>query len=143
MAASHAEAHGHALAALPEPLSSQLQAQQYDAQRRGFENMRPPPDYYVVWLGAEAAGRLVLQEEPESMRLIDVALLNRYRGRGVGTEVLRQLQTRAGGRPLNLQVLISNPARHLYLRLGFEVIGQSETRIEMCFRRAPFDAKLA
>jgi len=43
--------------------------------------------------------------------------------RGIGTAILRSLQARAAAakRPLRLNVLVNNPARRLYERLGFRV----------------------
>lgn len=79
------------------------------------------------------AGRLLVNRTPSDLRLVDIVLHPRVRGRGLGTALLRALQAHAAlrGLPLRLSVLPDNPALRLYSRLGFVVIGESGVRIEM------------
>jgi predicted GNAT family acetyltransferase len=58
---------------------------------------------------------------------VDIALTPPYRGRGLGTRLLRGLIAEAeqSGRPLSLHVETHNPARRLYERLGFRPAGDS------------------
>ena len=53
---------------------------------------------------------------------MDIALLPAFRGTGLGSQILSTLQSRArqSGKPLTIHVETNNPARRLYLRLGFE-----------------------
>jgi ribosomal protein S18 acetylase RimI-like enzyme len=55
------------------------------------------------------------------MRIIDIALLPAWRGRGIGGRLLRGLQEEAaaGSKPLTIHVERMNPALRLYERLGF------------------------
>jgi GNAT superfamily N-acetyltransferase len=57
----------------------------------------------------------------------------RFRGRGLGTAVLRDLKALARARqlPLALRVLKPNPARRLYERLGFRVTRSTKTHLLM------------
>ena len=55
---------------------------------------------------------------------VDIALLPRYCNRGIGTRLLRELQSEAAaaGKPLRIHVERVNPALRLYERLGFRQI---------------------
>lgn len=69
----------------------------------------------------EPAGRLYVDRPPGELRVMDVALLPEFRGRGVGTELLRRVlaEGAATARPVTIHVERLNPARRLYARLGF------------------------
>ena len=53
------------------------------------------------------------------------SLLPEARGRGIGARLIRRLmeECAAAGRRLTLQVLVTNPAKRLYQRLGFHRTG--------------------
>ena len=55
---------------------------------------------------------------------VDIALLPEYCNRGIGTTLLRGLQSEAvaAGKPLRIHVERFNPALRLYERLGFHPI---------------------
>ena len=56
-----------------------------------------------------------------------------YRGRGIGTEVMRLLIAEAEGneQAVGLDVVKINPALRLYERLGFRVVGEEERKYNM------------
>jgi ribosomal protein S18 acetylase RimI-like enzyme len=56
------------------------------------------------------------------------AILPNYQRAGVGGAALRGLLDEAGPRPVRLNVLHTNPARALYLRLGFRVVASDRAR---------------
>jgi ribosomal protein S18 acetylase RimI-like enzyme len=65
--------------------------------------------------------------------LSNVALLPRYQGRGLGTQLVRMVLAEGERRalPVRLQVLKANRVRRLYERLGLAVCGESETHFQM------------
>ncbi len=71
-------------------------------------------------------------ETPE----LTVALQPAFRGSGIGTELLTQLLEGARSRfqRVSLSVARDNPALRLYQRLGFEVVGGSDTSWTMVKR---------
>ena len=77
----------------------------------------------------------MLQLEPsaESVKLANIRVAPAYQRRGIGarliTTVLRDAHER--GQSVTLDVFKVNPARFLYERLGFLVVGETETRLLM------------
>lgn len=56
-----------------------------------------------------------------------------HQRRGIGTEVMNRLMKEAEGmnRPLRLDVVKINPAKRLYERLGFRIVGEEEHKFHM------------
>jgi ribosomal protein S18 acetylase RimI-like enzyme len=65
-------------------------------------------------------------------------LLPEYCNRGIGSTLLRQLQSEAAaaGKPLRIHVERFNPALRLYERLGFRVIDDRGVYLFMEWQRA-------
>jgi ribosomal protein S18 acetylase RimI-like enzyme len=63
---------------------------------------------------------------PSDIRIMDIALAPGFRGRGIGTSLLRSLMDEAdeSARKLSIHVEQNNPARSLYDRLGFLPAGE-------------------
>ncbi|KAK1749401.1 acyl-CoA N-acyltransferase [Echria macrotheca] len=79
-------------------------------------------------------GSITLVDKPDCLRLTGFEITPEFQGRGIGTEILRDLQARAAARrvPLYLSVFVVNEqAKALYDRMGFEEIGRSDIKIEM------------
>lgn len=96
-------------------------AQQFDAQRRHYRNAIPDCRFEVLEHRGSAIGRLYLQHGAARLHVVDIALLPAWRGRGLGTDLLRALQslgTRTG-RSVGIMVEKPNAALHWYRRLGF------------------------
>lgn len=106
---------------------------QFDAQRRSYQAGFPNAADRIVCLDGSPAGRMMAAREPAGMHLIDIALLEEHRNRGVGTHLLRRLleECNARGDTLRLQVRRGNPAIRLYLRLGFIETGADEMYVQM------------
>ena len=78
----------------------------------------------VILVFGQPAGRLYVAREEDEIRIVDIALLPDYCNRGIGTTLLRGLQSEAAaaGKPLRIHVERFNPALRLYERLGFHPI---------------------
>lgn len=101
-------------------------AQQHDAQHRHFRSAYRDADWLIVERGGEPVGRLYVDDGETDLRLLDISLLPPCRGAGLGSALIADLISHAGGsgKPVSLQVAKSNPAaRRLYLRLGFHPVG--------------------
>jgi len=69
-------------------------------------------------------GRLFVDFRKDEIRLIDIALLPAYRGRGLGSQILSSILSdgQSSGRAVRIHVEHNNPALRLYQRLGFKQI---------------------
>jgi len=117
-------------------------ASQFRAQRHHYRTYIPNCSFEVLTLDAEPAGRLYLEPRQTQLRIVDIALTPDRRGQGVGTAIVRALQTtaRAGGRGVGIMVEKFNPALRLYRRLGFTDIADRDVYLEMEW--LPQDAQL-
>ena len=99
---------------------------QFSAQDAHYREHYPGATIDVVEVDGEPAGRLYVHRGPSDIRSMDIALAPPFRGRGIGTALLRSLMDEAqeSGRKLSIHVEQNNPARRLYERLGFEPAGE-------------------
>ena len=98
--------------------------QQFEAQNRHYREHYAGASLDVVeWDGAPA-GRLYVARWSDEIRIMDIALLPEFRGRGIGTRLLRGLLDEAAHarRRLSIHVEKHNPALRLYARLGFSPV---------------------
>lgn len=117
--------------------------QQYEAQRTHYRRYLPNTEYLVIEQSDEPIGRLFLDRRVDELRIVDIALLPEYRGRGIGGVILSDLIAEAVGRavPVRIHVERNNPALGLYRRLGFREIGDEGVYLFM--ERAMRDAAAA
>jgi ribosomal protein S18 acetylase RimI-like enzyme len=100
--------------------------QQFSAQDTHYRQNYPGATLDVIEVDGELAGRLYVHRGPSDIRIMDIALAPAFRGRGIGTGLLRTLITEAerSARKLSIHVEMNNPAQTLYERLGFRVAGE-------------------
>ena len=111
--------------------------QQFEAQDAYYREHYTGTSYDVILADGEPAGRLYVARWPDEIRIVDIALLPDFRGRGLGSALLADLIAEAddAGKPLSIHVEMNNPARPWYERLGFEEAG--EFGVYVLMRRAP------
>jgi ribosomal protein S18 acetylase RimI-like enzyme len=109
---------------------------QFDLQRAHYRRHYTGASFLVILVDGEKAGRLYVHRGSRDMRLMDVALLHKYRGSGIGTCIVSNLLAEAAqlAMPMTLYVEPYNPALRLYQRLGFRTIEQSDTNLFMEWR---------
>ncbi len=80
--------------------------------------------------------RVIRESREDELFLSELQLLPQFQRRGIGSGIIRQLQSEAKSRglPLRLQVLRDNQAQRLYERLGFIVMGETDTVVKMKWR---------
>ena len=66
-------------------------------------------------------GMLKVEERSDCIYLCDLQIASVYRNKGIGTHLIKTVIQSADlvNKPVRLRVLKGNPARNLYLRLGF------------------------
>jgi len=102
-------------------------------QRDYFHRHHDHGSCQIIRVDGTDAGVLAVDIHPDQVFLRTVALLPEFQGRGIGTEVIRQVMDQALrlGVCTRLQVLKVNPARRLYERLGFRVHAETVTHFQM------------
>lgn len=100
--------------------------QQFNAQDAHYRAYYPTAQFLIIEQAGEPVGRLYLAEWPGELRVMDIALLPAFRGRGWGTALLQDIlaQARAQGLAVSIHVEKFNPAYRLYTRLGFCPVGE-------------------
>ena len=94
-----------------------------------------PSSNRIIVADGEDVGVLRLEMRNTEIFLASILIMPAYQGRGLGTAVVKDvlIQGKRMGLPVKLQVLKVNPARRLYERLGFAVIGETETHYQMAY----------
>ena len=100
---------------------------QFNAQTQHYRAEYPKAEYKIILRKESEIGRLIINRADDEMLLIDIALLPEYRNAGIGTALVRDLQTEAAktDKPLRLHVETFNPAMQLYKRLGFTKVSEA------------------
>ncbi|WP_119142547.1 GNAT family N-acetyltransferase [Pseudomonas reidholzensis] len=91
-------------------------------------------EQWLVVEGGAVLGFCSLSQDRQALFIRELHLLPEHRGRGVGSWVLETLAAWTVQRKLpllRLMVFNSNPARQLYLRQGFEEMGEDECFVRM------------
>lgn len=100
--------------------------QQFNLQRAHFELHYTEATFQAIVDPENVpVGRYYMLESGPEHLLVDIALFPRWRGRGIGSALIQQSQSRAArsGAAMGLHVLKHNaPAMRLYRRLGFDVV---------------------
>ncbi len=120
----------------PAPQQQAFLAQQHRAQHQHYRTAFPNAEWLILERGGENIGRLYVDESPGNrILLIDISLVGDARGGGLGTAVLSDLlaAAAAAGKSVSLHVERLNPARRLYVRLGFELVGDKGIYLEMAW----------
>ena len=93
-----------------------------------------PETYRMILVEDEIAGLVAVEEFPSHVWLVKLYLLTKYRGQGIGSQVLQSVQesARAQGKPVTLRVLrVNKRAQALYAKHGFKVTEESAERLHM------------
>ena len=100
---------------------------QFEAQRKFYENEYPGAEFQIILVAGRPAGRLYVHRREQDIRIMDLALLPEFRGRGIGTALLQEIlaEGRRTARSVTIHVESFNPAQRLYARLGFERVGSN------------------
>jgi ribosomal protein S18 acetylase RimI-like enzyme len=107
--------------------------QQWRARNTSYAAYYPDAVDQLIVSAELPVGRLLTAQSAHILRLVDIALLPERQSRGLGTQVVQDLQRACAskGRTIVLHVARDNPARRLYARLGFAVAGQDEIYLRM------------
>lgn len=87
----------------------------------------------VLVMHGQPIGLLKLQRDPGEWQVLQLQLSASAQGQGIGRRLLEDILADASraGVPVTLSVLKANPAKQLYERLGFVVVGEDEFEFRM------------
>ncbi len=102
-------------------------------QEARFESRYKPGSTWVIRRDGTDVGWMELHEIDEELRLNQLYVAATQQRKGIGSQVMRQVlaKSRETGKPVALNVLKNNPARRLYERFGFTVVGENEMKFFM------------
>jgi len=97
---------------------------QFDAQSAYYAANYPEASFQLIDRNDAPIGRLYVARWEKEIRIVDITMLPEFRGSGIGTKLLRDLQeeARASGKSLSIHVERFNRALGLYERLGFRQV---------------------
>jgi len=98
---------------------------------RVFDAAFDPELRQIITLDGVAIGGLKIDASGSPLRLLQVHLLPEHQRKGYGTRIVRAVIAQAQDRPVWLEVRKVNPAKALYERLGFRVVGERESHWQM------------
>lgn len=92
----------------------------------------------IIWFGTQKVGLLKLDEKEDSIEIVQVQIDPKFQGKGLGRQVVEEVVRRSlkQNKKLTLSVLKQNPAKELYLRLGFKITGEDSHSFEMVHEAA-------
>ena len=110
---------------LDESMLASVMQMQFMAQQTTYATQYPNAHHDILLLDDKSVGRLYVDRAKDHFVLVDISLLPAVQGQGFGTALLHGLLKEAAEKslPVHLQVVMTNPARHLYQRLGFASLG--------------------
>lgn len=97
---------------------------QFHAQHNYYQEQFGQARFDLIKQADTVIGRLYLDRRADEIRIIDIALLPPFRGRGVGSRLLESIlqEAQQSVLPVRIHVEKNNPAMRLYQRLGFELL---------------------
>jgi RimJ/RimL family protein N-acetyltransferase len=97
---------------------------QFHAQQDCYQGAFSDANFDLLLANDQPIGRLYVHRQADELSILDIALLPVWRNRGLGTQIIREIQAEAhaGQVPVTLHVAVGNPARRLYERLGFRMV---------------------
>lgn len=120
---------------LPQQQLEALIDMQYRARGSQYEASYPHAEQRLIVVDGVEVGGLLLNRTGEEWSIVDFGVLAEERNKGYGTAALEGIIREAGVVPIRLQVEAENPAKRLYDRLGFVLVGGDNFILEM--RRVP------
>src|ERR1700730_1220940 len=115
------------------PQAQAFAQMQFTVQQQAYSATYPVAENSIILLAERPIGRMLVDRTDAAILLIDIAILNDYRNRRIGSSLIRGLMDEAAGsqKSIRLSVYKSNPAVRLYERLGFSPIADSGLYFEM------------
>ncbi len=98
--------------------------QQFMAQHVYYHQHYVKAAFDIIELKGVPIGRLYVDRRKFEIRIMDIAIFAEMRGRGLGYRLMKMIMDEAADArlPVRIHVERLNPAKKLYLRLGFKYV---------------------
>ncbi|MEA3033046.1 MAG: hypothetical protein QOH86_1062 [Sphingomonadales bacterium] len=108
----------------PEDVQRAFLAQQFRAQHSHYQTHYYDMEWLIIERAGQPIGRLYLFEAKDEYEIVDITIGPEARGEGIGAAILEDLfdLARPTGKRVSIHVEKNNPARRLYLRMGFVMV---------------------
>lgn len=96
-------------------------------------------DSNIIVCDDQAIGLIKLALLENSVHIRQFQILPEFQNRGIGQKVLAMIKRKANNLalPITLNVLLDNPAKRLYLRMGYQLVTENDLESKLI---SPFDA---
>ena len=120
---------GGDLAALDPSHRDMILRMQFNAQNESYKAEFPKAEHQIIMLDGRVIGRVLVERTESEHRGVDIALMPEERSGGIGGMLIQGLLDEAASarKPFRISVVRTNPAMHLYNRLGFKITGETLT----------------
>jgi ribosomal protein S18 acetylase RimI-like enzyme len=121
---------------LPETQKQALSEQQFRLREQAYDRAYPDRRIDIVTLDGIDVGAIQVDHADDRLCLVDIAIAAPQQRRGLGTALVRALQSEAIGSGLMLTLSAERNGMVLpwYQSLGFRVIGEADAfRDQMCW----------
>ena len=121
------------LDAFPEQIKHQILMMQFNAFEKSVITEFPDNIDYLILFNSEKAGRLLLNKDNISIRIINISLLPSCQNLGIGAFLISEILKEANKakKAVFLEVDKTNPAYLWYRKLGFQEYGHNELKYFM------------
>lgn len=89
----------------------------------------------IIYARDRRIGMINWKTDADTCELENICLLPEYRNQGTGSRLLTEIIENCGYSKIRLQVFKKNPAVHLYQRLGFSVVEETENHFRMLLEK--------
>ena len=89
----------------------------------------------IITLKEKNIGLLKLDEQENKVEIVQIQIDPKFQGKGFGQQIIKTVikDSLAKDKEIFLSVLKENPAKELYSRIGFKIIGEDDTSFMMVF----------
>lgn len=108
--------------------------QQFTMEHQQLIQMYPNAELNIVMLNKEPVGRIYINYGQTSVRILEIGVLEQYRGLGIGKKILTRVikEAEKNEKTVNLQVAWFNQSAYtFYERIGFKVVENNGVVSEM------------
>ena len=97
---------------------------QFHAQKTYYDEHFADAEFSIIEHEGRPVGRLYIDRREDEIRLVDIALLQETRGKGIGGAIMADILAEGEQKGLLVRIHVehNNPALRLYKRLGFRKI---------------------